>query len=353
MFIRVRPTANLYLLGSSQIGRTLVVIHGTQMHAYSPMSRGDLLALKRLATSGDANTMTPAIKWLVDIGIAELGQAPLHRSGAWTGEASRQIASYSLHAGIEAAPLIDARIRKSRALIVGVGGIGCNVAQQLLLMGVKKFVLLDPDRVEASNLNRQVLFSRSDIGLKKVDAAAAYMRSRASPTSLDIQIIDEDFLDWHPTRSELSDISLAIISADGDPSGIRKKASRDFFSARVPHAFAAYSGTTGIVGPLIWRFDSGCGLCKHHVIDASATLTPVRGPALLNIPPSSTTTNSILSSLLVDSWVKSIVNSPDYPSRISFDTLKLRTRRERMRRVLGCPVCDVTPNRQLKDNTST
>ncbi len=60
--------------------------------------------------------------------------------------------------------------------IVGLGGLGSIVAEQLAHLGVKDFVLLDPDRVEETNLNRVVGATRSDIDRPKVDVAANLIR---------------------------------------------------------------------------------------------------------------------------------------------------------------------------------
>lgn len=66
-------------------------------------------------------------------------------------------------------PEIDATV----ALVLGVGGIGSSVAMSLTRLGVKELILVDKDVVEASNLNRQMLFSAQSIGRTKVEAAAA------------------------------------------------------------------------------------------------------------------------------------------------------------------------------------
>jgi ubiquitin-like 1-activating enzyme E1 B len=60
-----------------------------------------------------------------------------------------------------------------RVLLVGAGGIGCELAHGLVQLGVGCLHLVDLDRVDASNLNRQFLFRRSDIGRLKSEAVVA------------------------------------------------------------------------------------------------------------------------------------------------------------------------------------
>ncbi|TRC37340.1 ThiF family adenylyltransferase, partial [Mannheimia haemolytica] len=54
-------------------------------------------------------------------------------------------------------------------LLLGVGGIGCIVLDNLLRLGIRDFFIIDSDMVEVSNLNRQILFVKEDIGFYKVE----------------------------------------------------------------------------------------------------------------------------------------------------------------------------------------
>jgi len=69
------------------------------------------------------------------------------------------------------------RLRDARALIIGVGGLGSPAARALAAAGVGTLGLIDPDRVELSNLHRQPLYRDADLGHPKVDAAAARLRA--------------------------------------------------------------------------------------------------------------------------------------------------------------------------------
>ena len=60
------------------------------------------------------------------------------------------------------------RIKNSRVLIIGMGGLGCPLLTYLASAGVGNLGIIDHDKVEISNLNRQTLFDLSDIGKFKV-----------------------------------------------------------------------------------------------------------------------------------------------------------------------------------------
>ncbi len=63
------------------------------------------------------------------------------------------------------------KILKSKVLIIGMGGLGCPLLTYLAASGVGSIGIVDHDKVELSNLNRQTLFNYSDIGKFKVDQA--------------------------------------------------------------------------------------------------------------------------------------------------------------------------------------
>ena len=63
------------------------------------------------------------------------------------------------------------KIFSSNVLIVGLGGLGCPLLTYLAASGVGKIGIVDFDRVEISNLNRQTLFNPNDIGKFKVKQA--------------------------------------------------------------------------------------------------------------------------------------------------------------------------------------
>ncbi len=74
------------------------------------------------------------------------------------------------------------KLKESSVLIIGMGGLGCPVAQYLNSMGVGRLGLMDYDLIELSNLHRQVLYSENNLGQYKVDIAHNFLSSQNSNT---------------------------------------------------------------------------------------------------------------------------------------------------------------------------
>ena len=68
------------------------------------------------------------------------------------------------------------KIEKAEVLIIGMGGLGCPLLAYLASSGICNIGLADHDKVETSNLNRQILFNSSDLGKYKVIQARAKIK---------------------------------------------------------------------------------------------------------------------------------------------------------------------------------
>ena len=67
-------------------------------------------------------------------------------------------------------------LTRAHVVLVGCGGIGSPALQYLAAAGIGRLTLIDDDKVEASNLQRQTIFSLADLGRSKADAAADWVR---------------------------------------------------------------------------------------------------------------------------------------------------------------------------------
>jgi len=63
------------------------------------------------------------------------------------------------------------KLHKSKITIIGLGGIGCPLAQYLVSSGIKNLKIIDGDKIEKNNLGRQILYGLEDIGKYKTIAA--------------------------------------------------------------------------------------------------------------------------------------------------------------------------------------
>ncbi|MGP3667328.1 MAG: HesA/MoeB/ThiF family protein [Candidatus Bathyarchaeota archaeon] len=68
------------------------------------------------------------------------------------------------------------KLKKARVVVAGVGGLGCTASTYLVAAGIGEIVLVDGEKVEFSNLNRQILHWEKDVGKFKVYSAAKKLR---------------------------------------------------------------------------------------------------------------------------------------------------------------------------------
>jgi molybdopterin/thiamine biosynthesis adenylyltransferase len=105
----------------------------------------------------------------------------------------------------------QAQIESLRVAVVGLGGTGSIAAQQLAHLGVRRFVLIDPDEVETTNLNRVVGSSPSSIGMAKVDVAANCLA--AIREDIEARTVEDDVVHSRVAR-ELIDADLIMCCTD-------------------------------------------------------------------------------------------------------------------------------------------
>lgn len=116
-----------------------------------------------------------------------------------------QLLRYSRHLLLEElGPDAQARYASARALIVGAGGLGNPAAQFLASAGVGTITLVDADRVDLTNLQRQILYAMSDVGAPKVEAAAR----RIAAVNPEVRVV--------PIASRVGEPELAPLVATAD-----------------------------------------------------------------------------------------------------------------------------------------
>jgi molybdopterin/thiamine biosynthesis adenylyltransferase len=120
---------------------------------------------------------------------------------------------YSRHLGLFGAEGQE-RIADATVAIIGLGGLGCHVVQQLSYLGVSNYFLVDGDTVSTSNLNRLVGATENDVGKRKVDVAAR-MITEVQPAA-GVHVAAQHFTSGHPPAS-LGSAGIIFGCVDHDP----------------------------------------------------------------------------------------------------------------------------------------
>jgi molybdopterin/thiamine biosynthesis adenylyltransferase len=108
--------------------------------------------------------------------------------------------------------LDKAALRGKSALLIGVGGLGCPAALALAGAGLSRIVLVDDDRVEESNLHRQILFTDEDVGRDKLSAAELRLQERGT-LGADLDLVRTRFL---PDNARLLARTVDIVLEGAD-----------------------------------------------------------------------------------------------------------------------------------------
>lgn len=151
----------------------------------------------------------------------------------------------------------QAALARAAVLLVGLGGIGSPVLQYLAGAGVGRLVLVDDGRVEASNLQRQTLFTERDIGHGKAVAARRWLAN--FDAALDVTIDDGRVRPDNAGRL-VAGVDLVIDGTDNFAT--RLAVSDACTAARVPLLSAAIGRFQGQVGAFAGHLeDQPCYRC--------------------------------------------------------------------------------------------
>lgn len=160
------------------------------------------------------------------------------------------------------------RLQQSRVLVVGLGGLGCPAALYLAAAGVGGLVLADGDRVEESNLQRQIAHTEADIGNNKARSAAAAIAALNPATRLDV-------LEMHLSEEAMPDsvagVDLVLDATDNYPA--RFALNRACIAAGVPLVSGAAVRSEGQVAVFDPAHGGPCYRCLYPDADSDTALS--------------------------------------------------------------------------------
>lgn len=151
----------------------------------------------------------------------------------------------------------QAKLKAAHVAVIGAGGIGCPAIIYLAAAGVGKLTIIDQDVVELSNLQRQPLFTDTDIGASKAEVAAKAVR-RINPHVDAVAVVER--LDSGNAEALLTSASLILDGCDNFDT--RLAVNRAAVALHVPLLSAAIGAFEGQVALYEgWRTDSACYAC--------------------------------------------------------------------------------------------
>lgn len=219
------------------------------------------------------------------------------------------------------------KLSRSRVGIIGVGAIGTSIASLCARAGIGSLILIDNDRVELSNLQRQMLFDENDIGKPKVLCAAdklVKINSEISIEAFNEQLTVDNF-------SDLLESCDLILDAT-DNFAARFLINEQALALQIPWV---YSGVTASSGQsmFIRPFDTACLRClipESEMVDnfPSVNNAGIIGPIV-----------TIIAAMSVSMALRYLVEKHVERDVLCFDAWELKCHRIPMERTPGCPGC--------------
>jgi adenylyltransferase/sulfurtransferase len=248
-----------------------------------------------------------------------------------------QMRRYSRHLILPEVGLSGQRkLLDSSVLLVGAGGLGAPLALYLGAAGVGKIGLVDFDVVEPSNLQRQVLFSTSDVGKSKLDGAEARLRS----LNPDIEVVKHNLrLEASNALSIIGDYDVVVDGTDNFPT--RYLVNDAAIQSKVPSVYGSIYRFEGQVS--LFGYKGGpCYRCIYPEPPPPGLVPSCAEGGVLGVLP------GIVGSLQALEAIKVLLGKGDTLSGrlLLFDALGLKFRELKVRRNKECPVCGDSPTQK-------
>lgn len=234
--------------------------------------------------------------------------------------------------------------------VVGAGGTGSVLVQQLALLGVRSFVLIDPDNVEATNLNRIVGCRAGDVGRPKVDVARDVIVQADPQAHVRVErrnVLDADVL------ALVSGSDFVFCCTDSHAS--RAVVCQVAYQYHVPVidtgvAIGASGGSVSHVTGRVQMLSPGlpCLLCtgaldsekiRLEMMDAGQRAADPYFEGEGEPQPAVVSLNSTISSLAVTMFLSAVAGIPAKARHQSYDAISGAVRPVAATARAGCPIC--------------
>lgn len=246
------------------------------------------------------------------------------------------------------------RLGEAKVAVLGVGGLGGWAAWALNCCGVGEMWLVDGDRVEVSNFNRQIIYTEADVGLLKVECAAA--RLRAFNSSARITATAQRLESEADIAEFIAGSDVVIDAADWPAHDIERWCNAACFAAGIPYITMSHFPPIARVGPLYVPGVTGCYVCQEIAYRRDYPLFDVVAEQRRAKPSPAATLGPacgiIGGQIGVD--VMHLLTGLSRPSTQGsahiYDLRTMEVKRERVVPEPDCPICGEMPHEVIADD---
>ena len=227
----------------------------------------------------------------------------------------------------------QARLKAGRVLIVGAGGLGSPAALYLAAAGVGTIGLVDFDRVDITNLQRQILYGTSDIGRPKLDAAVARLRD-INP-HINIEAHNKPF---GPDNARQLVSSYDVIVDGTDNFGTRFLVNDACVMVGRPNVYGSVFRFEGQAAVFATK-GGPCYRCLHPEPPPDGLIPNCAEAGVLGVLP------GMIGMVQATEAIKLLsgVGEPLVGKLLLYDALRMRFRQISLPRDPACPVCGDNP----------
>jgi sulfur-carrier protein adenylyltransferase/sulfurtransferase len=226
------------------------------------------------------------------------------------------------------------RLNAARVLCVGAGGLGSPAALYLAAAGVGKIGIVDPDKVDLTNLQRQILHGTKDVGRKKLDSA----RERLHDINPHIDVaLHHCRLAAANAAEIIADYDIVVDGSDNFPT--RYLSNDVCVFARKPNIYGAvfrFDGQSAVFAP---HLGGPCYRCLFPDPPPPGSVPNCAQAGVLGVLP------GIIGMIQAVEAIKLILGAgePLVGRLLHFDALKMKFREFNVKRDPQCPVCGEQP----------
>jgi molybdopterin-synthase adenylyltransferase len=238
--------------------------------------------------------------------------------------------------------LLQRRLRASTVAVLGCGGLGTWTIAALACVGVGGVVLVDDDEVALSNLNRQILYTRRDVGASKVTAAAAWLR--AFDPAIDVRAVERRISSQADAEPIVAGADAVVLAADWPPYELARWVNAACIGAAVPFIVAGQVPPIIKVGPTHMPGAGACFACHERALarDSGAYEDYVAFRAFdtgfaSTLGPASCVAGGLMALELLHLLTGHVPATRDLALLVHMRTLEVR--QEPVARDAACPAC--------------